>query len=54
MPTRSMIEPGYRPDKVPMSTPPTSHSVAAPTARLRLTGNACHISVPTAVFCWNE
>ncbi len=54
MPARSMIDPGRRPDKVPMSTPPSSHSVAAPAARPRLTGNACPISVPTAVFCWNE
>jgi len=54
MPARSRIDPGRRPDRVPMSTPPTSHRIEAPTARLRLTGSACHISVPTAVFCWNE
>ena len=54
MPMRSMIEPGFRPEIVPTGRPPMSHSIAAPTARLMLTGSACQISVDTCVLSRNE
>ena len=54
MPARSMIEPGRRAEAVPTATPPMSHSTAAPTMMLALTGIARPIRTLTSSFWRNE
>jgi hypothetical protein len=54
MPIRSKIEPGRRPEIVPTSRPPASHSTDAPTASPRLTGIASQMSELTWVCSLNE
>src|SRR4051794_1434054 len=51
---RSNSVPRRRAEMEPMVTPPTSHRMAAPAARLASIGSACQIRWVTGRFCRKE